>query len=185
MRYTSVNRPDAALRRTRLREFQTQLAERMQAARDRTETRSNHLGVVIGDTHCLLDLHEASEIVSVGAITAVPLTRDWYLGLSNIRGNLFSVIDFARFQGQTPTAITTDCRLIAFASALSFNSALLVSRVLGLRNIAEMTPDTPGNTTSADVAWVTGRYCDAESQVWTLLKLSSVVQDPQFLYVSL
>lgn len=185
MPYKPVNRPDAALRRTRLREFQTQLADRMQAARDSTETRSNHLGVVIGDTHCLLDLQEASEIISVGVITAVPLTRDWYLGLSNLRGNLFSVIDFARFQGQAATAITADCRLIAFAPALSFNSALLVSRVLGLRNIAEMTPETSGNTTPADAAWIAQRYCDADSQVWTRLKLSLVVQDPQFLHVGL
>lgn len=171
------------MRRTRLREFQTQLADRMQAARDSTQTRANHLGVMIGDMHCLLDLQEASEIISVSAITAVPLTQDWYLGLSNIRGNLFSVIDFARFQGQAPTAITADCRIIAFAPALSFNSALLVSRVLGLRNVAEMTPEASGTPERA--SWIAQRYCDAESQLWTQLKLSLIVQDPRFLHVGL
>jgi twitching motility protein PilI len=173
------------MRRTRLREFQTQLADRMQAARDSTETRANHLGVMMGDTHCLLDLQEASEIIAVGAITAVPLTQDWYLGLSNIRGKLFSVIDFARFQGQAPTAITADCRIIAFAPALSFNSALLVSRVLGLRNVAEMTPEASGNSAPERAAWTAQRYCDAESRVWTQLKLSLMVQDPRFLHVGL
>lgn len=173
------------MRRTRLREFQTQLADRMQAARDSTQTRANHLGVMIGDMHCLLDLQEASEIISVGAITAVPLTQDWYLGLSNIRGNLFSVIDFARFRGQAPTAITADCRIIAFAPALSFNSALLVSRVFGLRNIAEMRPEASDAAPPERTAWIAQRYCDAESQVWTQLKLSLIVQDPRFLHVGL
>lgn len=173
------------MRRTRLREFQTQLADRMQAARDSTQTRANHLGVLIGDMHCLLDLQEASEIISVSAITAVPLTQDWYLGLSNIRGNLFSVIDFARFQGQAPTAITSDCRIIAFAPALSFNSALLVSRVLGLRNIAEMRPEVSGAAEPERAGWSAQRYSDAESQVWTQLKLSLIVQDPRFLHVGL
>lgn len=185
MPYKPVNRPDAAMRRTRLREFQTQLADRMQAARDSTQTRANHLGVMVGDKHCLLDLQEASEIISVGAITAVPLTQDWYLGLSNIRGNLFSVIDFPRFQGQAPTAITSDCRIIAFAPALSFNSALLVSRVLGLRNVAEMTPEASDNAAVECAAWMTQRYCDAESLIWTQLKLSLIVQDPRFLHVGL
>ena len=173
------------MRRTRLREFQTQLADRMQAARDSTATRANHLGVMIGDVHCLLDLQEASEIISVGTVTAVPLTQDWYLGLSNIRGNLFSVIDFARFQGQPSTVITPDCRIIAFAPALSFNSALLVSRVLGLRNVAEMTPAASGNTVPERADWMTQRYCDAESQIWTQVKLSLIVQDPRFLHVGL
>ena len=29
----------------------------------------------------------------------VPMTRRWYLGISNIRGNLYGCIDFAGFLG--------------------------------------------------------------------------------------
>lgn len=176
-------KPDTAGRRTRLREFQAQLVERMQAARSGVDTRVNQLGVMIGQTRWLLNLQEAGEIVSVGAITKVPLTRDWYLGLSNIRGNLISVIDFARFQGAPSTLVDKDSRIIAFAPGLSFNCGLLVSKVMGLRNIAEMEPQS--SAVEGAIPWSTQRYIDREQQVWTELNLSLVVQDPQFLHVGL
>lgn len=177
-------KPDTAGRRTRLREFQAQLVERMQAARSGMDTRSNQLGVMIGRNRWLLSLQEAGEIVSVGTITQVPLTHDWFLGLTNIRGNLISVIDFARFQGEAPTLIDKDSRIVAFAPALSFNSGLLVSRVMGLRNVAEM--KLHSDTSAVDEGAPRAQcYVDNESQVWTELNLSLVVQDPQFLHVGL
>ena len=177
-------KPDTVGRRTRLREFQAQLVERMQAARSGVDTRVNQLGVMIGRNRWLLNLQEAGEIVSVGAITQVPLTRDWFLGLTNIRGNLISVVDFARFQDQAPTLVDKDSRIVAFAPALSFNSGLLVSRVMGLRNVAEMKlhSDAPA---AEEKAWMAQRYVDNESHIWTELNLSLVVQDPQFLHVGL
>lgn len=179
-----LKKPDTVGRRTRLREFQAQLVERMQAARSGVDTRVNQLGVMIGRNRWLLNLQEAGEIVSVGGITHVPLTQDWFLGLTNIRGNLISVIDFARFQGQAPTPIDKDSRIVAFAPALSFNSGLLVSRVMGLRNVAEMEAHSDAATVEGG-AWKAQRYVDNESQVWTELNLSLVVQDPQFLHVGL
>jgi twitching motility protein PilI len=178
----TFKKPDVIARRTRLREFQAQLVQRMQTARSGEDARVNQLGVMIGDSRWLLDLHSAGEIVSVGAVTKVPLTQSWFLGLTNIRGNLISVIDFANFQGLPPTPVDKDSRIVAFSSALSFNSGLLVSRVLGLRNVAEMQVET---TDGAETPWSGKRYVDQESQVWTELDLSLVVQNPQFLHVGL
>lgn len=174
---------DITARRTRLREFQAQLVERMQTARSGADTRVNQLGVLIGEQRWLLNLQTAGEIVAVGNITPVPLTQPWFLGLSNIRGNLISVIDFARFQGLPATNIEKDSRIVAFGPALAFNSGLLVSRVLGLRNVAEMQLHADGADAAAP--WASKRYLDQESQVWTELDLSSVIQNPQFLQVGL
>ena len=177
------HKPDRAARRTRLREFQAQLLERMQHARTGTDTRVNQLGVMVGQNHCLLDLQQVSEIMSVGVITKVPLTQDWYLGLSNMRGNLISVIDLSRFQGGSRSLIEQESRIVAFAPSLSFNCGLLVSRVVGLRNLAEMDPgEAPTDTVSP---WSTQYYRDRESAVWTQLDLSLMVQDPRFLHIGL
>jgi twitching motility protein PilI len=179
---TAFKKPDAAARRTRLREFQAQLVERMQTARKGEDAHQSRLGVMMGGQRYLLDLQSAGEIVSVGAITKVPLTQPWFLGLTNIRGNLISVIDFAQFHGAPPSLIDKDSRIVAFAPALSFNSALLVSRVLGLRNTAEMQVEAGS---PAGTPWAGKQYVDRESQAWTELDLSLIVQDPQFLHVGL
>jgi len=173
---------EAGNRRTRLREFQSQLLERMQAVRSGSDSGISRLGVMLGDSRWLLDLQQAGEIVSVGNVTPVPLTQDWYLGLANIRGNLTSVIDFARFQGSVSSTVDKESRIVAFAPALSFNSALLVSRVLGLRNVAEMETRDAG----ADAApWAGLQYIDRDGQVWTQLDLSLLVQDSRFLHVGI
>jgi twitching motility protein PilI len=179
---TAFKKPDVIARRTRLREFQAQLVERMQTARKGEDAHHSRLGIMMGGQRWLLDLQSAGEIVSVGAITKVPLTQPWFLGLTNIRGNLISVIDFAQFHGGPPSLIDKDSRIVAFAPALSFNSSLLVSRVLGLRNTDEMQAEAQDQN---GAPWIGRRYVDRESQAWTELDLSSVVQDPQFLHVGL
>jgi twitching motility protein PilI len=177
------NAPDRAARRARMRDFQAHLVDRMHAARSGADAHVNQLAVVIGGRRFLLDLTQAGEITTVGAITRVPLTADWFLGLSNLRGNLISVVDMARFQGQDATVIEKDCRVVAFAPVLGFNCGLLVSRVLGLRSSADMT--LKNLAPAADnPAWMTRQYVDQDAQDWAELDLSLITQDPRFLHVA-
>lgn len=171
------------VRRERLREFQSQLLERMQAARSSEAISSNQLGVMIGQTRYLINLREAGEIVSMGQISKVPLTRDWYLGLLNIRGNLIGIVDIQRFQGQPGIEINQDCRIIAFSTGLAFNAGLLVTKVLGLRNVDEMSVQqipTENNT-----AWLQQSYLDTNNQVWHEINLTTLIQDGVFLHIGL
>lgn len=165
-----------------MRDFQTHLVDRMHAAQSGVDTHVNQLAVIIGGSRFLLDLTQAGEITTVGAITRVPLTADWFLGLSNLRGNLVSVVDLARFHGLEPTVIDKDSRIVAFAPALGFNCGLLVSRVLGLRNIAGMTLKI--SASDADTPpWLARHHVDQEAQDWTELDLSLITQDSRFLHV--
>jgi twitching motility protein PilI len=172
---------DRIERRKRMRIFQTELVERMQAARDQTEVRDNRLGVVIGGRRWLLDMQEIGEIVPFSSITKVPLTQDWYLGLLNIRGNLVSVIDFARYQGLPPTETDSSNRVITFSPALGINCGLLVTRVLGLRNVTEMQPMSAIDVQMAE--WALDSYRDSDSQEWTGLSLSAIAQEQRFLHI--
>lgn len=178
-------KPEPLARRARLREFQAQLAQRVQAAQNSTENNLNQLGVMLGDTHCLFDLQQTSEILPVRSITKVPLTLDWYLGLSSIRGNLVGVVDFPRFLGYAGTEIDTSCRIIVFSRALSLHGGLLVSRVLGLRNPQQMTSEPDSKPASALSPWVTQCYRDDQSQLWMQIDLAALAQDPRFLQIGL
>ena len=168
-------------RRERLRDFQSQLLERMQIARTGDVISSNQLGVMIGQTRYLLSLREAGEIVSVGQISQVPLTRDWYLGLLNLRGNLIGVVDMQSFQGQSNVELNSDCRIVAFSSSLAFNAGLLVSKVLGLRNVAEMTAQASSSDNQS--MWLRRSYVDNNNQIWHELSLANLIQDGDFLHI--
>lgn len=190
-----VTEPEAIVsaavgRRARLRDFQSQLMERMQAAKAGAHVRANQLGVQIGRFRYLIDLREAGEIVSSGNLTKVPLTKPWYLGLSNVRGSLTSVIDYSLFEGNEATFLDSSCRVLAFSNSLSFNSGLLVSKVLGLRNADEMDLiDEQENDESASnhrkKPWILNRFLDADGQIWSQISLSLLVQDQEFLHIGL
>ena len=169
-------RSDPAARRTRLRQYQEELLERMQAARTGSGARTHQLGVEIGGERYLLDLLEAGEIVPVPALTSVPLTQPWYLGLANIRGSLVGVVDLARFfnaqRGHDGAAAGPAARLLTFSPALGLPCGFLATRVHGLRQAADMTPQD-------------GRLVDTDGQAWTPLALGALVQDERFLQVGL
>lgn len=169
-------------RRTRMREFQTRLVERMQAARSGAQTHVNQLGILIGNSRWLVRLQDAGEIVPIGTITEVPLTQDWFLGVTSIRGNLVSVTDLARFHGEPPTQLDKDSRILAFAPSLGFNAGLLVSRVLGLRNMSLMQEHPEAGGASP---WASTRYVDEDEQDWHQLELALAIKDPRFLQIGL
>ena len=160
-----------ANRRTRLRDYQAQLLERMQAAQSGAAQAHHQLGVAIGAGRYLLELTEAGEIVPVAALAGVPLTQPWYLGLSNIRGNLIGIIDYARYLDAGETAVAPESRMLTFAQGLGFNCAILVSRVYGLRQASDM--QVAGE-----------RLVDTDDNEWLVLDLAELVQDPRFLHVA-
>jgi twitching motility protein PilI len=54
---------------------------------------------------------------------------------------------------------------------------------MGLRNAADMQPAPIAEPDAAP--WAAQRYVDRESQAWTALDLSLIVQDQQFLHVGI
>ena len=168
--------PDLSARRTRLREYQTQLIERVQAARTAKGQRASLLGVQAGPEgqgrRLLLDLSQAGEIVTAAPLTRVPLTHAWYLGLANIRGGLVGVIDVARYLGVGETAAGPHSRIVTLAPALGLPCALLVSRVYGLRDAAAMQETD-------------GALVDADGNAWTALDLAALVREPRFLHIGM
>lgn len=182
MTWSARSAPPAAgaERRSRLRQYQAQLLERVQQASAAAPPQGRELGLLLGQRRCLLDLTQISEIAPLPAVTAVPLTQHWYLGLANVRGNLHGVIDLARYLGEPPAAAGGAARLVTFNPALGFNCALLVGGVLGLRRLdaleaAPAEPDAPG--------WCAQQFREADGAGWTRVDLAQLVREPRFLQV--
>ena len=72
--------------RISLRDYQRELAERLRAAD--SARNASKLGLQVGAQRWLVDLAEASEVMPVPPITPLPLTRTWFRGVANVRGNL-------------------------------------------------------------------------------------------------
>lgn len=159
-----------------LRDFQAHLATRLAGASD--QSAAGLLGVQSGADYWLLSLSDSGEIIPLPPLTSVPLTKPWFVGVANIRGNLYSVTDLSAFQGKDATPQNTSSRLLLIGTRHGNNAALLVTRTLGLRNVDNFTPVTP----DADAPpWANEAYADNEGRRWKLLNVAMLVADETFM----
>lgn len=169
-------------RRHSLRAYQRELVERTHAARAATEQQSRLLAVQAGQENFLFDLTQTGEIMSLSGLTRVPLTKPWFLGLTQCRGNLVGVVDLAGFLGKPVASSDQSGKLLIFASSLSQHCALHVSRVLGLIDVSTMRPQ-PAQPDAPE--WARMQYHDSKACSWTELDLAMLAQAPAFLDISL
>ncbi|MGE5088775.1 MAG: chemotaxis protein CheW [Candidatus Levyibacteriota bacterium] len=164
-----------------LRSFQQELATRL-ATKTAAQVESSRLGLVCAGERWLVRLADAGEVIAVPQIVKVPMTRSWFLGLANVRGSLYSVIDFAAFLGREPVAGGGLARLILLGPRTGeLNAGIVVERVAGLRNLAELTAVPP---LEGAPEWHAQRWADAEGNAWQEIDLGALARDPAFLQVS-
>jgi twitching motility protein PilI len=167
-------------KRVSLKQFQQDLSDRLQIATSQS-TANSRLAVRIADQNWLVDLAHISEVITPSAIAVVPLTQPWFLGVTNIRGKLFSVVDLAHFKGSYAIQRNTENRLLIVHPQFTSNSALLVEQALGLRNIDKM--QLQQNTSLP--AWATQTHLDEDGKAWHSLDIEALVTSNEFLTVSL
>ena len=168
-------------KRGTLSEFQSHLANRLATAGERRA--ASLLGVLSGSEYWLLQLSDSGEVVPLPELTSVPLTQPWFLGLANIRGNLYSVVDFSVFQGQEATPQNASSRLLLIGTHHGNNAALLVNRIVGLRNLDDLasTPSPDDNPPE----WARQAYTDHEGRYWKQLDVAALLADERFMDIGI
>lgn len=173
-------------KREALRELQTRLASRLQAAR--TEGVSvAWLAVKAGDANYLFPLAQSGEIFPLAQVQRVPYTRPWFMGVVNLRGGLFGVVDLAAFIAGGVPASRTDQSLaqasvVTFNTALDMNCALLVDTLAGLRKREAFASSVAPPAGSP--AYFGQRLTDGQDVQWQEINLQALVQLTEFLSIS-
>ncbi len=116
------------------------------------------------------------------AITPVPGTKPWMLGLANVRGELLPVVDLQQFLHGDPTVIDSRCRVLVIRNRGN-STGLLVPQVLGMRHLPldrRRDNRNPGGPV--------GRYVydlfETEEQPWPVLSMAALANDERFLSAS-
>ncbi len=170
--------------REALRDLQSRLAGRLQAARSEGVSVAAWLAVQAGEQDYLLPLNQAGEIFPWTGVQPVPYTQSWYLGIANLRGSLMGVVDLAQLLGQERSRKEQDlldCSLLAFSPALEINSALLVDRLLGLRAAQAFVETEAASEHSPHFFGAV--HIDATGRRWQELQLQRLSQTAKFLSI--
>ncbi len=172
-----------------LRELQQRLAERLQMVRQQAPAR-NWLAVDIGGYGFLLPLDQAGEIFPLTPIQGVPHSQSWFVGVANLRGQLHGVIELPGFMGLPrksargvgESGARDAGRIVAFNASLQVNAALLIDRLLGLRNAGTLT-ERPEAVGTHKPHFVGREMADEQGRTWYELDLAALVADEAFLKI--
>lgn len=172
--------------REAIRELQTRLASRLQAARSEGVSVA-WLAVKAGGHNYLFPLGQSGEIYPLSSLQSVPYARQWFRGVLNIRGGLFGVVDMAGFVtesgGASPTEpAAQDPSVVTLNAALDVNCALQVDGLSGLRGADAFVSSAP--PTAQDPVYFGNRFVDSAGDHWQEINLRTLSQFPQFLSIS-
>ncbi|GAA3982855.1 chemotaxis protein CheW [Comamonas faecalis] len=172
--------------RTALKELQTRLAARLQAARTEAVSVASWLALECAGRHWLVPLEQAGEIFAWTDVVAVPYAQPWFLGVANLRGALVGVIDLARLL-DLPAARSeqalAESRLLQLGGALQVNAALLVDRLAGLRSAQDFAGEQP--PPAGQAAYLGSIHTDAQGVPWQVIDMQALAGDARFLRIGL
>jgi twitching motility protein PilI len=176
-------------KRQSLKELQERLAQRLTAAKTEAVT-ATWLAIEAGGQRYLLPLVQSGEIFPWSTVQSVPYTKDWYVGVANLRGGLHSVVDLAgilrlgaaNLAARGAERITSESRLVSLHAALGLNAVLWIDRLLGLRNPGAFSAE--GHRPAQAPACVARVLVDAQGQEWQELDLQRLVNEPDFLAIA-
>ena len=147
----------------------------------------NWLAVECAGAGLLFSLKQAGEIFKPGTIKPLPYAKPWLVGVANLRGGLFTVVDLAVFLGLREAGRLSverrgdaaQARLVSLNPDLNINCALLVDSLVGLRGDDQLTllPVEPG----ARPRFAGPRRMDREGRLWQQLDLDALSRHEQFL----
>lgn len=166
---------------SRLKEFQQRLSQRMQQASREHASGQACIAVSTGKRRWLFDLAYTAEIIAPIALTPVPFTCDWYLGLINHRNQLTSVINLDVFAGVSGARWQAGDRLLVLSPALPLRCAIRVEQMHGVMDRSRLQP-VARDAVQAD--WCTQSFNDADGLQWEQVDLPELMKSPAFLDIT-
>ncbi len=174
---------DSGAGRIALREFQKQIAERLQHAQRAGADARPVIGVSTARGQWLFDLAQMAEIIAPPELTPVPLVRSWYLGLIHHRSHFIGVVDLDAFAGEQACEWTANDRLLVLSPALSPRCAIRVSSVHALLDLAGLRPAAPDPDAPH---WASARFhSGTDPRCWTRVDVAALLRDPCFIDIGL
>ena len=170
-----------------LRQFQESILLKLKEAAEHSgEVSTSRLGVTVGEKKLLINLSDVREVLPMPSVQTVPLTQPWFLGVANVRGNLYNVTDVAHFIGLLPTKKSANNRIILLSSETTTQVALMIDSLVGLRSVEAMQLKTIADNANDDDVFLSKKmYIDVDGNEWFELDIGALVQDKIFIQPTL
>ncbi len=137
------------------------------------------LGYRLGQHMLVSAIADIAELLTLPAPTPVPGSQPWLLGVSNVRGTLFPVVDLKQFLDGERTVVHETTRALVIKQP-GGNVAVLIDELFGQRNFsdAQRVP-LELDQGSRYAAFVTDAYTLGDT-VWHAFDMARLVRTAEF-----
>lgn len=149
---------------------------------DRQQKVSNWSGVAfrLGDFRLTCRINRVEEVIAFPPYTPLPGSKQWLLGIANVRGNLAPVVDLGWYLFGTRTPVTARTRLLLtrFQGRLA---GLVVDEIFGQRHFHTDDLATAGRWDETPMRGLVAQAFPSGDSLWGVLQLENLEQTPEFM----
>ncbi|WP_313460408.1 chemotaxis protein CheW [Stenotrophomonas sp.] len=137
------------------------------------------VGYRVGSRRLVSDFREVVEIVPMPPVTPVPGAHPWLLGVGNLRGNLFPVVDLRCFLEGERTTQQEGQRVLIMRQA-GGDVALTIDELFGQRSFDQDQDTAIGDLAAGRYAHFVDRAFHSDGHDWGVFSLSLLSRTPEF-----
>jgi twitching motility protein PilI len=137
------------------------------------------LSIQAGNLPIVIPIDTISELAVCENITPIPLTHPWVRGLTNLRGQLYTVIDLSVLLGGAETRLSRDARIVVLSDG-GLGSCLLVNDVAGLKVFQKDQSTHPVSDAPSGSEDLFRASIHADEREWAILDIDNLIQDERF-----
>jgi twitching motility protein PilI len=150
-----------------------------QPAREAVAEQWRGVGYRVGQRRLVSGFEDVVEIVPLPPMTPVPGAQPWLLGIGNLRGNLFPVIDLKHFLEGERTVLHEGQRVLVMRQA-GGDVALTIDELFGQRSFTDSQRIEPGSLAEGRYAHFVERAFHGDEHDWGVFALSLLARTPEF-----
>ena len=150
-----------------------------QPAREIAQDQYRGVGYRVGKRRLISNFGEVVEIVPMPPVTPVPGAQPWLLGIGNLRGNLFPVVDLKQFLEGERTVLHEGQRVLVMRQA-GGNVAVTIDELFGQRSFVEEQQIEAAPLADGRYANFVERAYRLGDHEWGVFSLERLARTPEF-----
>lgn len=150
------------------------------SAREQKTSNWSGVGFRLGDYRLACRIDRVEEVIAFPPYTPLPGSKNWLLGIANVRGNLAPLVDLGWYLFKTRTPVTARTRLLLtrFQGRLA---GLIIDEVFGQRHFHTDDLSTNADWDATPLAGLVSQSFPAGDSNWGVLRLEMLEQRSDFM----
>jgi|GEM_PF-2614284 len=139
------------------------------------------LAFQLGSQNYIIPIADVSEVLAIKDLTKIPRSPSWLVGISNVRGNLITLLDLHEMMFSTAAKQSLESRRMLLVKQASHHYGLVIDSIIGMKSYNEEqgTDEVPNGFDHKHIEHISSFYTSGE-EWFAALSIKSLLQDERF-----